>query len=113
MHPEAFAFVSAPDGLARRHLGTFNERGFGVGFLKVSASTASVLTGRNRLLFVVAGELSVDGQVAGRHAAIQLDARDRALLASPREATVLEIVRPHFEAPFWLPEAVRTEAALA
>jgi hypothetical protein len=113
MHPEAFEYIAGADGLAHRHMGTFNERGFSLSFLKVSAGQPGILTGKNRLLFVIEGALEVEGNRASRHTAIELGAAERATLSSSNEAVLLEIVRPRFDVPFWEADTAQPEAQLS
>lgn len=107
MYPDGFHWLDVADGVARRDLGRFNERGLGLGFLRLAKQGSERLTGVNRLLFVLDGELEVNGNAVPSHTAIRADATDDVVLASPSEATLIEIVRPRFDG------AARSVASIA
>jgi hypothetical protein len=97
MYPEGFHWLEVADGVARRNLGTFNERGLGLGFVRLTNDGSLRLTGPNRLLFVLDGELVVNGTAVPSRTAIRADASDDVVVASPSVATLIEIERPRFD----------------
>jgi hypothetical protein len=89
MHPDAFAWVPAPDepGVAHKHLGTFSERRTSVGFMRYHAGATHRVhdLGATELQFVVSGALQV---AAGRY-----DARS-AFKFDPGDDVVMRAIEP-------------------
>ncbi|HEX5118067.1 MAG TPA: hypothetical protein VFW65_23025 [Pseudonocardiaceae bacterium] len=81
MDPEAFGWqpLDSGDGVFRRALGVFNERGTAANEyrLDTDGSVTLVADGRRRLFFVVSGEVDAGGTVCRQHAAVSLEPAEK------------------------------------
>jgi hypothetical protein len=91
MNPENFAWVSAPDspGISYKWLGTFNERGTRVGFIRIEAG-ATLSAGMHtapEMLFVTKGAVNFGDQECPRYSAIAFDPLEGPVPMTATEAT--------------------------
>lgn len=77
MNPASFSWISAPGllGVAHKWLGTFNERGTRVGFIKIDAGSTfnAGLHNAPELLFLTKGTIDCREQLCPRHSALAFE----------------------------------------
>jgi hypothetical protein len=106
INPNSFGWVPLPnaDGVQRKHLGAFTERGTWAEIVRLETGARWRLTAdeARRLVFVVSGTGSTEGARLSAHSSIQLDPGDSAEIAC--EAAIEALV-------FGLPPIAKSVAA--
>lgn len=98
MHPPAFDWVpAARPGVATKHLGSFGERGHGVGLVRIDAGASADLPAAAavRVAFVVRGALRLGDGVYGPHSALALDPGEPGAELEAVETTELFVTTLH------------------
>lgn len=109
MDPEAFAWLEAGPGAARRDLALFSERGVRVGQWRLSPGGAAAEGGAARtLLYVLGGEGAANGEALRTGSAVEVAPGERALLTATTGMTLVVLTLPDFTA-----DAVVERAAAA
>lgn len=98
MTPANFAWVedAASPGIARKLLGSFTERGTRIEMFRLAPQAAvSLGEAQARLLvFVLSGDGTLDDETWSTHAALQLEAGERATLTATAPSELLVIALP-------------------
>jgi hypothetical protein len=93
MDPNSFPWVPVSDapGVARKHLGTFTERGVWAESVRVNAGASwkSLDPGARRLLFVRAGSGTCGKSAIAEHTAIQIEAGQTAEISAGTDVELL------------------------
>jgi hypothetical protein len=72
MHPEAFAWSDAGQGVTRKHLGTFGERGVALSMVRLKGGTLTLAPVARCLGFVHAGDGVAGDEALGLHDAFEV-----------------------------------------
>ncbi|WP_203071124.1 hypothetical protein [Falsiroseomonas ponticola] len=100
MDPDAFAWIDAGGGAARREMGRFTERGVTIAQLRLAAGGAVTETARaRRLFYVLAGEGLVQDQAILPESAIELAPGEEARFASAGGMVLAALTLPDFSLP--------------
>ncbi|WP_376092594.1 hypothetical protein ACE7GA_23920 [Roseomonas sp. CCTCC AB2023176] len=96
MNPAAFEWVQEADGLRRKRLGGFGERGMAVSTLRLDPG-ATYRAGPGRLIFVITGTGAVAGERYGTCSAIATDSDAETVLRAEAPSEFFEMVLPRFD----------------
>lgn len=98
MDPSAYRWVAVGDRVAEKRLGVFNERGTGARLLKIEPGGTYRRQGskHEEVMFVLAGELSMVGEVFVKSDTLYFEPQDDIVLAASEETTILVHELPAF-----------------
>lgn len=100
MKPTSFNWVATGEkGVWTKFLGSFNERNFGVGQLKIDAGCSAKLDspGTVRLLYVLEGSGNIGEQAVTQGCAVEIERGKSYVARANEEMVMMELLLPRFE----------------
>jgi hypothetical protein len=103
MNPTHFNWlpVAGADGVERKYLGSFTERGFWIEFIKIDAGAAwaSTTDAGRRIMVALSGTADVDGTKIGKLAALQVEPGEKLLVSATDETVLYSVGLPPVQLP--------------
>lgn len=96
---DAFEWIDQGEGVARKLIGEFNERGTRIEMARLDAGASTTIgtSGRSVVAFALSGAATVDGNALGKWSAALLEDQQLTAIGEEAGSELILVTMPHFE----------------